>query len=87
MGGYVRQERFKPYLQNFDVEAASRSYVPLDINLPAEPIPEGLDWERWVGPAPRHPYNRLFHTNPTPGVVPWAFHRDFGVGAHGDAAS
>ena len=25
--------------------------------LPAEPIPEGMDWERWLGPAPWQPYN------------------------------
>lgn len=25
--------------------------------LPEEPIPEGLDWERWLGPSPWHPYN------------------------------
>ncbi len=81
MAGYCRQARFKPYVHSFDLETASRSYVPLDLDLPAEPVPEGLDWQRWVGPAPWHPYNRLFHTNPSPGVVPWAFHRDFGVGA------
>ena len=25
--------------------------------LPEEPIPEGFDWERWLGPAPSQPYN------------------------------
>jgi len=25
--------------------------------LPAEPVPEGLDWERWLGPAPWQPYS------------------------------
>ncbi len=25
--------------------------------LPEEPIPEGLDWDRWLGPAPVQPYN------------------------------
>ncbi len=25
--------------------------------LPEEPIPEGFDWERWLGPAPWQPYN------------------------------
>ena len=81
MRGYVRQGRFKPYHKHFDLEAASRSYVPLDIDLPGEPVPEGLDWQRWVGPSPWHDYNRLFHVNPMPGVVPWSFHRDFGVAA------
>ena len=25
--------------------------------LPEQPIPEGLDWERWLGPTPWYPYN------------------------------
>jgi predicted dehydrogenase len=25
--------------------------------LPAEPIPDGLDWDRWLGPTPWYPYN------------------------------
>ena len=25
--------------------------------LPEEPVPEGFDWERWLGPAPWAPYN------------------------------
>jgi predicted dehydrogenase len=27
-------------------------------NPPDEPVPEGLDWDAWLGPAPRVPYNR-----------------------------
>ena len=81
MAGYLRQARFRPYAESLDLETAGRSYVPLDLDLPGEPVPDGLDWRRWVGPAPWHDYNRLFHTNPPPGVVPWSFHRDFGVGA------
>jgi hypothetical protein len=26
-------------------------------NLPAEPVPEGMDWDMWLGPAPWAPYN------------------------------
>ena len=25
--------------------------------FPEEPIPDGFDWDRWLGPAPWHPYN------------------------------
>ncbi|HSV99355.1 MAG TPA: Gfo/Idh/MocA family oxidoreductase [Sedimentisphaerales bacterium] len=57
------------------------SYVPLDFALPPEPAPEGLDWDLWVGPAPWQPYNSAYHRNPIPGVVPWAFHEDFGAAA------
>ncbi|HUT34934.1 MAG TPA: Gfo/Idh/MocA family oxidoreductase [Planctomycetota bacterium] len=29
----------------------------VDCYLPEEPVPEGLDWNRWLGPAPWRPYN------------------------------
>jgi hypothetical protein len=38
-----------------------------------------LDWDLWIGPAPWHPYNHLYHANPSPGVVPWSFCEDFGA--------
>ncbi len=28
---------------------------------PDEPVPEGLNWDQWVGPAPYRPYNRSIH--------------------------
>ncbi len=28
-----------------------------DCYLPEEPVPHGLDWDRWLGPAPWRPYN------------------------------
>jgi len=58
-----------------------RSYAPVSPALAAEPVPDGLDWDLWVGPAPWQPYNKAYHRNPVPGVVPWAFHEDFGAGA------
>lgn len=30
--------------------------------LSAEPIPEGVDWNRWLGPAPWRPFNRAYLT-------------------------
>jgi hypothetical protein len=58
---------------------ADGSAVPYNPVLPAEPVPEGLDWDLWVGPAPWHPYNRRYHKNPALEVVPWAFCEDFGA--------
>ena len=42
------------------------------------PIPEGLDWDVWLGPAPQRPYNAAY--------VPfkWRGMWDFGTGAIGD---
>lgn len=52
-----------------------------EVDLPAEPVPEGLDWDLWLGPAPWRPYNSRFHTyGKPPRVVPWHFCRDFGGG-------
>jgi hypothetical protein len=53
--------------------------VPVDFALPAEPVPEGLDWDLFVGPAPWRDFNPLYHANPSPGVVPWSFDSAFGV--------
>ena len=30
---------------------------PVECYLPAQPVPEGLDWNFWLGPAPWRPYN------------------------------
>jgi predicted dehydrogenase len=29
--------------------------------LPAQPVPSGLDWDMWLGPAPWRPYNDGYH--------------------------
>jgi len=52
-----------------------------DVSLPTEPVPEGLDWDQWLGPAPWRPFNGRFHRyGRPPHVVPWHFCRDFGGG-------
>jgi len=52
-----------------------------DVNLPPEPVPDGLDWELWLGPSPWRPYHHRFHPyGRPPHVVPWHFCRDFGGG-------
>ena len=42
------------------------------------PVPEGLDWDLWIGPAPMRPYHRAYH--PTTWRAWW----DFGCGMMGD---
>ncbi len=79
LGGWLGSPRCKPYLNVLTPEVTGKAYTPMDFALPAEPVPEGLDWDLWVGPAPWRPFNRLYHENPSPGVVPWAFCDAFGV--------
>ncbi len=47
---------------------------------PAEPVPDSLDWDLWLGPAPKREYNSAY--------VPfkWRGWWDFGTGALGDMA-
>ena len=42
------------------------------------PVPEGLDWDLWLGPAPERPYHPAYH--------PWTWRNwwDFGTGLLGD---
>ena len=48
----------------------------------SDPVPDTLDWDAWIGPAPMRPYkgNRAYHDFNWRGVV------DFGSGALGDMA-
>jgi hypothetical protein len=43
--------------------------------LPAQPVPEWLDWDMWLGPAPWRPYNRQYVDGG------WRGHFDFDSGA------
>jgi hypothetical protein len=55
-------------------------YWPQGVSRPTDtpPVPEGLDWDLWLGPAPARPYH--------PAYVPfrWRGWWDFGTGALGD---
>jgi predicted dehydrogenase len=53
---------------------------PQGIERPKEtpPVPDDLDWDRWVGPAPYRPYHPVY----LPGT--WRGWWDFGTGALGD---
>lgn len=42
------------------------------------PVPEGLDWDLWLGPAPVRPYHPIYHP------LTWRGFLDFGTGALGD---
>ncbi len=59
----------------------SASSVSDYLNLPAEPLPKGIDWDMWLGPCPWYPYNYRYHqAGPPKRVVPWICNRAFGAG-------
>src|SRR4051812_45475070 len=45
----------------------------------AEPVPKGLDWELWLGPAPERPFNSVYVPGPR-----WYRWWDFGGGTMSD---
>lgn len=55
-------------------------YWPQGVGRPKEtpPVPEGLDWDLWIGPAPMRPYH------PAYAPFKWRGWWDFGTGALGD---
>jgi predicted dehydrogenase len=62
---------------------SSRPFWAQALERPKEPqpIPEGLDWDLWLGPAPERPFNHAY----LPFV--WRGWADFGCGALGDMGS
>ena len=55
-------------------------YWPQGVERPEDtpPIPETLDWDLWLGPAPYRPYHPAYHP------FKWRGWWDFGTGALGD---
>jgi predicted dehydrogenase len=45
-----------------------------DCYLPAQPVPPGLDWDLWLGPAPWRPFNKGIHP------YSWREYRDYSGG-------
>jgi predicted dehydrogenase len=62
---------------------SSRPYWAQGMERPqgTEPVPEGLDWDLWLGPAAERPFNHAY----LPFV--WRGWSDFGCGALGDMGS
>jgi len=59
---------------------SSRPFWPqgIDGSKETQPIPKGLDWNMWLGPAPERPFNHAY----LPFV--WRGWYDFGCGSFGD---
>jgi hypothetical protein len=62
---------------------SNRPIWPQGIERPAgeDPVPETLDWDLWLGPAPLRPFKRGTYHN-----FNWRGWYDFGTGALGDMA-
>lgn len=58
---------------------------PEESYLPEEPQPEGLDWDRWLGPCPWRPYSSVL-CPPTSydGWARWRYYRDYAGGGMTD---
>jgi predicted dehydrogenase len=65
------------------VNWSSRPFWPQGVERPKDTdrVPDGLDWNLWLGPAPERPYNQAY----LPFV--WRGWTDFGCGALGDMGS
>jgi predicted dehydrogenase len=62
---------------------SNRPIWPQGIERPSgeDPVPEGMDWDMWLGPAPARPFKKnVYHT------FNWRGYMDFGTGALGDMA-
>ena len=63
----------------------SRSIKPLGkVELPKEAVPEGFDWDTWLGPAPDRPHNAGYWKG---GNLNWNRRWEFGNGVLGDMGS
>ncbi len=56
-----------------------------DCYLPEEPVPKGVDWNMWLGPAPWRPYNSILCPPPSfTGYPLWRSYRDYSGGGMTD---
>ena len=56
-----------------------------DCYLPEEPVPAGVDWDMWLGPAPWRPYNAILCPPPSfTGFPHWRLYRDYSGGGMTD---
>jgi hypothetical protein len=67
---------------------SNRPIWPQGLGRPADsdPVPEGLDWDLWLGPAAHRPFKGLYLGNNAYHPFNWRGWVDFGTGALGDMA-
>jgi predicted dehydrogenase len=58
---------------------------PVPCDLPEQPVPEGTDWDLWLGPAPRRGYNEVLCPKGVHHHFPaWRNYREYGGGGLAD---
>jgi len=58
---------------------------PIACDLPAETVPEGTDWNLWLGPAPAREYNEILCPKGIhKGFPQWRRYKEYGGGALAD---
>jgi predicted dehydrogenase len=65
-----------------DAKAAEDIVMVQERPTTVDPIPEGLDWNLWLGPAPERPFNNVYFPGPK-----WYRWWDFGSGTMSDLGS
>jgi hypothetical protein len=65
-----------------DAERNKDIVTVLDRPQTSDPIPHGLDWDLWLGPAPYRPFNNVYFPGPK-----WYRWWDFGNGTMSDLGS
>jgi len=56
-----------------------------ECELPGQPVPAALDWDRWLGPAPWRPFNAILAPPVTdPNFPDWRSFSDYAAGGQAD---
>ncbi len=64
-----------------NIHSDSYPLSSVDCKLPGEPVPDYLDWEMWLGPAPWRPYNAKLSPPISEDVFPhWRDYKDYSGG-------
>jgi predicted dehydrogenase len=53
-------------------------------DLPGEPTPDGLEWDRWLGPAPVRPFNAILRPPHNKSFPRWRAYREYSGGGMTD---
>ena len=77
---YVRAGVLGPVKEAHIWTNRPKGFWPQGVPYPEEtgPVPQNLDWDLWLGPAPERPYSDIYHP------FNWRGWVGFGVGALGD---